>query len=579
MVAAWFTPITAAPGTATTGPLATKTAIEPLPLLPRLSSVISEIVSLASVLSVTLRVASAAFTCVSDPLIVRFTPAADTQPPPAADADSTPCVSASVTENVSPEVTPDSLKPTGVMAKGLAMPTVIAAGAARVGVPLMVSATEPLPTLPNPSVALTWIVSVPLAACRSVRVASAAFTCANVPVMVILTLPPPATVAPPATLADSRPVVSETVTLSGSPTVKPLSLILTPPMAATWVTPITCGVVASTDGRPFTVTAVVLVPAVLPNPSVAFTVMLSADRELLVSLRLASVAFTPASVPLTLRLFEPPPPTVAPPAAVAASSPKLSATITVNVSPATAPVSETVTPAIGLGCPTPTVALLGAASTGPFATATAIDALARLPRLSVAVSPIVSAAVLASVSLKVPSAAFTCASDPKIVRLVPAPDTLTPPLLLAERTPLVSVNTTVKVAPAVLPDSDTLTPPIAPGLPTPRFSVVGAAITGAPFTVTLVDAPIAVLPNPSVALNTMVSAAVEVFLSVSEPSADATCAKLPLIVSELEPLPPIVAPDPVPTESRPLVSASATEISSPVVLPDSETPKPLSDAV
>ena len=578
MGARWLTPITAAPGTAMTGPLATDTAIEPVPMLPRLSDAVSEIVSLVSVPSVTLRVASSALTSVSNPPIVRFTPAADTEPPPDAVAESTPCVSASTTENLSPVVTPDSLRLTGVMAKGLAMPTVTDPGAARVGVPLIVSATEPLAVLPNPSFPPRWIVSVPPADSRSVKVASAAFTCTNVPEILRPTLPPPVTIAPPATLADSRPVVSVTVTVSGSPAVRPLSLMLTPPMAATWVTPMTCGEVARTDGRPLTVTTVVLMPAVLPNPSVAFTVMLSANSELSVSLRLASVAFTPASVPLTIRLFGTPP-TVAPTAAVADSSPLVSATVTVKISPATAPVSETAIPVIGLGCPTPTVALAGAASTGPFATATAIDALAPLPRVSVAVSPIVSAAVLASVSLNVPSAAFTCPRDPKIVRVVPEPDTLAPPTLLADRTPLVSVNTTLKVSPVVVPVSDRLTPAIAPGLPTPRANVVGAAITGAPFTVTMLDAAIAVLVNPSVALITMVSPAVEVFLSVSELKADPTCAKLPLIVTKLEPLPLIEGPNPVPTESRPAVSVSVTEIVSPVVLPDSETPKPLSAAV
>ena len=74
IVAALLIPISCAPGTAMTGPFTTDTAIDfctaalPTPdVLSRLSVAFTVIVSAASVESVSLSLATAAFTCASDP--------------------------------------------------------------------------------------------------------------------------------------------------------------------------------------------------------------------------------------------------------------------------------------------------------------------------------------------------------------------------------------------------------------------------------------------------------------------------------------------------------------------------------
>ena len=81
----------------------------------------------------------------------------------------------------------------------------------------------------------------------------------------------------------------------------------------------------------------------------------------------------------------------------------------------------------------------------------------------------VSDPAVPSVSLSVKRSAFTSASVPLMVRVVPAPDTVfpAPPVLVAESTPWVSVSVAVKVSPVVLPLSERLTLLIAAALPTP----------------------------------------------------------------------------------------------------------------
>jgi hypothetical protein len=391
-----------------------------------------------------------------------------------------------------------------------------------------------------------------------------------------LLLPPPVTPAPPAILADSRPDVSCTVTDSGSPTVLPVSVTLTPVIEAIWVTPMTFEAGARIDGRPLTVTVVDFAPAVLPNPSVAFTVMVSVASDESVSCKLANVAFTSVNVPLTLRPTVPDPVTIASPDAVAASRPLVSASVTVKFSPAVAPVSETLTPEMALDLATPTVAVPGAASTGPLAAATVmLCAAAALPRLSVAFSVIVSDGVVPSVSLRVPRAKFTCVSEPLIVSVVPGPDTLAPPPVLADSTPLVSFTVTENVSFVVVPLSDRLTPETGAALPTPTLSVDGAAITGNPLTVTPTAPAIAVLPNPSVAFSVIEAAPVVASVSSKVASALCTDEKTPLIVSEVLLLPPGVTPDELPTVSSPWLSDTVTEADSPVVLPFSDKPMPL----
>ena len=197
-------------------------------------------------------------------------------------------------------------------------------------------------------------------------------------------------------------------------------------------------------------------------------------------------------------------------------------------------------------------------------------ATAWLARLSVAFSAIVSAAVLPSVSLNVPSAEFTCVNDPVIVSVVPAFDTLAPPALLAESTPFVSLATTVKLSPAVVPLSATLTPGTAPALPTPSPSVDGAVITGTPFTVTATVAGLAVLPNPSLPASEIVSDPAVASLSVRLASAAPTWLNVPLITRLVVFAPLIVAPPAVAAESSPFVSETVTVAASFVVLPLSD---------
>jgi hypothetical protein len=176
--ASLVTPMTAEDGAAITGPLATETEIDfDAAELPRLSVAFNVIVSGASVPSVSLNVPSAAVTWPRVPEMVRFRPGPDTLAPPPLLADSTPCVSDSVTENVSPAVVPVSDRLTPAIVSGLATPTVTKAGAAITGRPFIVNPIEPgLATLPNPSVALSAIVSVPGLVSWSVSVPRAALT-------------------------------------------------------------------------------------------------------------------------------------------------------------------------------------------------------------------------------------------------------------------------------------------------------------------------------------------------------------------------------------------------------------------
>ena len=109
-------------------------------------------------------------------------------------------------------------------------------------------------------------------------------------------------------------------------------------------------------------------------------------------------------------------------------------------------------------------------------TVTAIDAgLAVPPLLSLALTVIVSAAVDASVSVKVVRSALTSTRVPAIVNVVPPFDeVIVPPPpgapVFAARTPLLSASTAVKISPDVLPSSAMLTPAIGPGWPTPTVA-------------------------------------------------------------------------------------------------------------
>ena len=254
---------------------------------------------------------------------------------------------------------------------------------------------------------------------------------------------------------------------------------------------------AASTGRPFTVTATVRCAAVLPNWSVAFTTIVSAVPLPTVSVSVASAAVICARVPLIVRLVDPEPVTEPPPPAVASRTPVVSLRVIANVSVPGAPSSDRPMPPIAPVLPMPNVAPpVGVAITGPFSTVTPIvRAAAAFPRLSVAVSVMLSGATVLSVSLSVASCAFTCVRLPVIDRVaVPCP--VTPTTLPTDNRPFASASETVKVSPLVVPLSDRLTPVIAKALPTPAVTAPGTASTGSPFTVipTLVGDTVA-LPN------------------------------------------------------------------------------------
>ena len=323
------------------------------------------------------------------------------------------------------------------------------------------------------------------------------------------------------------------------------------------MTPTTADAGTARTGAPFTVTATVCGAAVLPNWSVAFATIESDTPLPTVSASVPSAAVICPRVPLIVRLVVLLPLTPAP---LAVRMPVVSFRVIVNVSVPGALSSDRPMPPIAPVLPMPTVAPpAGVPITGPFSTVTPIVcAAAAFPRLSVAVSAMLSSATVLSVSLSVPSCALTCAKLPLIVRLaVPCPPT--PTLLPTDSRPCVSASVTVKLSPLVVPPSDRLTPVIATGLPTPAVTAPGTDSTGSAFTVipTLVGET-AALPNWSVAVTTMVSAAITELVSVSVVSALSTCVKVPLTVTVLPPPPETVAPNALPIDNSPLVSASVT---------------------
>src|SRR5208282_2840600 len=263
---------------------------------------------------------------------------------------------------------------------------------------------------------------------------------------------------------------------------------------------------------------------------------------------------TCASEPVIVRLVVPDPDTPVP---VADNSPFVSARVAVNVSPLIVGDSAMLIPLIAPGCPTPTVAAAGAVIEGVpdcAVTLTAIDCgAALLPKLSPALSVIVSAAVAASASVRVARSLLTCASEPVIERLVvPDPDT---PLPLADSLPLASASVTVKLSPAVSPLSDRLTPEIALAWFCAAVAVVGAAMTGSPLTVTAIVAAAALPPLLSLALSVIVRLVVPdpdtpVPVADNSPCVSARVAVKvsPLIVGDSAMLTPAIAPGwPTPT--------------------------------
>ena len=110
--------------------------------------------------------------------------------------------------------------------------------------------------------------------------------------------------------------------------------------------------------------------------------------------------------------------------------------------------------------------------------------MALWPRLSVAVTVILSVPGVVSVSVSVVRSAFTWLSVPTMVRVCPSGVLVIvppPPVadVIADSTPFLSLSVTVKISPLVLLVSDTLTPEIAPAVLITSVCVgAGTAITG-----------------------------------------------------------------------------------------------------
>src|SRR5208337_1153150 len=562
---AWFCATVAEAGAAMTGsPLTVTAIVAAVALPPLLSLALSAIVSDGVVASASVRVARSLSTCASEPVIVRLVvPDPDTPVPVAA---SSPCVSARVAVKVSPLVVGDSAMLTPAIAPGCPTPTVAAAGAVIEGVPdcaVTLTAIDcGAALLPKLSPALSVIVSAAVAASASGRVARSLLTCASEPVIERLVVPDPDTPLP---LADSLPLASASVTVKLSLAVLPLSDRLTPEIALAWFCATVAVVGAATTGSPLTVTAIVAAVALPPLPSLALSAIVSDGVVASASVRVARSLSTCASEPVIVRLVVPDPDTPVP---VADNSPFVSARVAVNVSPLVVGDSAMLIPLIAPGWPTPTVAAAGAVIEGVpdcDVTLTAIVCCAALlPKLPLALSVIVSAAVDGSLSVKLARSLLTCASEPVIDRLVvPEPDT---PLPLADSLPLASASVTVKLSPAVLPLSDRLTPEIALAWFCATVAVVGAATTGSPLTVTAIVAAVALPPLLSLALSAIVSDGVVASASVRVARSLSTCASEPVIVR-------LVVPDPdtpVPVaDSSPFVSTRVAVKVSPLVVGDS----------
>ena len=263
------------------------------------------------------------------------------------------------------------------------------------------------------------------------------------------------------------------------------------------------------------------------------------------------------------------------PCAAKVRSPLVSLTTAVKVSEPVLPLSDKEMPVIASALPTPATCAPGTVIASPLVAFTAIVCCAAaLPKLSVALTLIVSAPAVESVSVAEASAASTSTSEPVIVtESVPLPVTVEP-FAVKERSPLVSLTTAVKVSGAfVLPLSDTEIPEIAVATPIDTVCAPGTVIDGSPLTVTPMVCCVAVWPKLSVALTLIVSALAVESVSLSVASAAFTSASEPAIVTESVPLPVTVEPFAAKVRS-PLVSlTTAVKVSDPVLpLSDKEMP-------
>ena len=226
--------------------------------------------------------------------------------------------------------------------------------------------------MPKLSSAFSEIVSTARLLSVSLSDPRAAFTCVSVPLMVRVVLLEPVTVAPPPPEADSRPLVSVSVTVNVSLTVAPVSEMLTPEIVSDLPTPTVVVLGAAMTGGALTVTDIVCCVAVPPRPSAAFRKIVSPPGVLSVSVRLARSVFTWERVPLITRVVVPVPVMVPPP--VADSRPLVSCSVIVMVSPAlTASESATLTPLIAVAIPLGTVCGPGTVIDGGTLTFTVKD--------------------------------------------------------------------------------------------------------------------------------------------------------------------------------------------------------------
>src|SRR5665213_171930 len=232
--AALPTPMTLAPGTATTGSPLTVTAIELVPDPPLPSVALRVMVSVPADGPLSVRVPRSVLTWLRVPLIVRsVVPEPVIEPAPV--AESRPVASVSVAEKVSPAVASASVRLTPVMAMVWPTAMVAVVGAPMTGGALTLMAMVLATALPpRPSLAFTVMVSapsVPLVSLRSVR---SVFTWASVPARVRLVVPEPVIVPWPP-VVEKSPLVSETVTVkvSAAPGSSG-SAMLIPGMAWAW---------------------------------------------------------------------------------------------------------------------------------------------------------------------------------------------------------------------------------------------------------------------------------------------------------------------------------------------------------
>ena len=391
---------------------------------PKLSVALIVIGLDPAVPSVSVKVASAAFTSVKVPDTVKSVGVPPTAAPFALAMPSTPLESVSVTLNVSLPVDPASeiLIPE-IVAILFTPTTVAAAGTVITGtVPAVTAMVLCAATLPKLSVALTLIESAPEVESVSLNVERSLLTTAKELVMVRLVVPSPVTV-PPSSATLSSPWVSVKVTVTwGAPAalILPVSVTLTPLIAVAPARVTVAVVGAVMDGAPLTVIPTTCCVAELPKLSVAFSVSVSGLVVGSVSCRPPSELFTSPKSPLIVKVLPPLLDTTESEPEIAADSvPAVSDTTTVKVSGDPGlPLSERLRLVRGSLLPTPVVSEVGTVSTGTLFTVTAIFfTAAEPPRLSVAFTVIVSEPADVSRSASVPSAVFTALSEPVIVRV------------------------------------------------------------------------------------------------------------------------------------------------------------------